>query len=655
MSSDSYRFCEEEPTRAEILLQLGILYWRRGNLDRSEQLLTKASQVSEENENIRFLAQCFIGLALVKTSLDKGDAAIAAYERAIPLDPENFHLWNNLGNLYLQNSGLEQALEAFKKALNINTDDIIAWTGLANCYYQNGSVDEAINAYKRAIGLMPKTDLKHLKIGLRTPDASKHFVLPWIRLAELYSKKCQYQKAIESYHQVLTIDVENAEAWNEIGALYIKMEIYEESIKAFSKSVEINPASGQAQFNLAFAYKKIGKHQESIPHYLDSIGLLKKQQDKELALDLMEDAISSVQKQRTAKTNKRTDTLSTNSSFHDDVTWFYYKYNEEITSINLSCSAYNREKLTKQMVSKLANKGKLETIDISNKQQAEKGESDMPYILPVSPTKDNKAVEKGISVQKQDFENEITDPNVWNEKGNFHFTNKAFEDAIMAYTRAIEIDSTFGQPYNNLALICFIQGDYDEAIQLYNEGIQLLTTDREKAIALNGLGNVYRRVKDYESARVAYQNAAKLDETNGGVNDCTSPFKVSEKNKTADFWNDLGNLFFKAGIYDKAISAFQKSIRLEPDSGHSYGYLARALTAQGQYKDAVSLYQKSIDLIPSNKDKADVWNRLGDVHRKLNDYDNALKAYQNATVLTNDTISLLSRTRLSLLSNCAAK
>ena len=35
------------PTKSEILLELGILYWRRGNFDRSEQLITKALEVYE--------------------------------------------------------------------------------------------------------------------------------------------------------------------------------------------------------------------------------------------------------------------------------------------------------------------------------------------------------------------------------------------------------------------------------------------------------------------------------------------------------------------------------------------------------------------------------------------------------------------------------
>ena len=606
---ENYSGVDVEPTKAEILLQLGVLYWRRGSFERSEQLITKAREVSEDEQNIRFLAQCFIGLALVKTSLDKAGDAIAAYEQAITLAPEDFHLWNNLGCLYSKDEKFEQALASFKEALKITPDDIVAWNGLANTYYQNGSVDESIKAYKRAIDLIVVSDLGRPSGDLGTPETNKYFVLPWLRLAVLYTKKCQYQKALDSYLKALAFDAENAEAWNEIGALYIKMESYEKALEALSKAVEINPRCGLAYLNLAHVFTILGK-------------------------------------------NKKSETLKVISSSQDMDTWFYYKYNEEITSVNLSYVVENPEQYAKKTSNKIAIREK----NISSRTKLdETGERKMPSILPVSSEKSLQEKLPNLPVHPLDLDIESTDPNTWIEKGNIHFGEQSYEEAIVAYNKAIKINPTFGQPYNNLALIHFMQGNYDKAVLLYQEGITLLATKREKAIAWNGLGNVYRGTKDYKNARIAYQNASKLDKTNGGVYENTITFEVSEKYKTADFWNDLGCLFFKAGAYNKAAMAFQKAIRLEPSSGHSYGHLARAQTAQGQYNQAVSLYHKSIDLISNNKDKANVWNRLGDVHRKLNDYDNALKAYQNGTALTDNKASLLSRTRRSLLSNCTAK
>ena len=272
-----------------------------------------------------------------------------------------------------------------------------------------------------------------------------------------------------------------------------------------------------------------------------------------------------------------------------------------------------------------------------------------------SPIKDIQTGRDFRAAYAQHTTNEITDPVIWNEKGNIHFNSQDFREATTSYNNAIKIDPSYGQPYHNLALIQAIQGNFEEAILLYQKSIRLLITDREKAIAWNGLGNLYRRKKEYEKALQAYQRASEIDKDFGI--DCEKPtvFEINEGQRTSNFWIDLGKILYNTGAYSKASSAFQRAIKLEPASGQAYSLLARVLTAQGQYEEAISLHRKSIELSSNNKERANAWNRLGDAYRKLNDYDNALKAYKNATKLTEDKFSILNRARLSLLSNCITK
>ena len=621
LESDQYQSRKGEPSRSEILLQLGVLYWRRGDLDRSERLLVKAGEIAEESRDIKFLAQCFIGLALVKNSLKKTDEAIAAFEYAGQYVPENFHIWNNLGKLYTKTGKYDQALKAYRTAIKIQPDELLAWIGLANACYQRGYTDEALKTYERVVAFVERGDVS---LG------NDLVALAWLRLADIYTQKSKYQKAILAYRKLLSVEDSNADVWKRIGELYIKIDIIELALSAFSKAIEIDPACGDTYLKMATLYTRIGKHFESIPFYMKSIEWLSDPNDLKLAVTLIENARRIVMKEQSRFEQQGAREIELDSSPYKEATWFYYKYNEEVVSISLSSPTCKADERTK-------------------------GEKEMPNILPLSFGKFNQSRKNGRFASLKDEESESVNPLVWNEKGNIHFKNKAYEEAIDAYNKAIELDPDFGHPYNNLALIQFAKGNFGEAILLYQQSIRLLNSRQEKAIAWNGLGNAYRRIKDYESARIAYQNASELDPKNGGVYDSTITYEASEKYKTAEFWNDLGKLFFKAGVYDKAASAFQEAIQLEPTSGQTYGHLARALTAQGKYQEAVSLYHKSIDLISNNADKANVWNRLGDVHRKLNDYDNALQAYQNGTALANNNLNLLNRARFSLLSNCTVK
>src|SRR5512142_1679364 len=105
----------------------------------------------------------------------------------------------------------------------------------------------------------------------------------------------------------------------------------------------------------------------------------------------------------------------------------------------------------------------------------------------------------------------MSEHELWNELGNLYFMSGAYNQAAHAYERSIQTKASFGRPYSNLALTYVQQGKYDEAIDLYRRSIELLADNQEKAISLNRLGNVYRHLKDYSRAVVAFQEADELD------------------------------------------------------------------------------------------------------------------------------------------------
>jgi tetratricopeptide (TPR) repeat protein len=112
------------------------------------------------------------------------------------------------------------------------------------------------------------------------------------------------------------------------------------------------------------------------------------------------------------------------------------------------------------------------------------------------------------------IEMDTKNAHVWNELGNVYFNTGAFDDAVIAYSKAIELDRWFAWPYSNLALTYVQKGRFVEAILLYQRSIELFAGDKDKAISWNRLGNVYRRINDYENAIASYQRADELDPDN---------------------------------------------------------------------------------------------------------------------------------------------
>jgi len=269
----------------------------------------------------------------------------------------------------------------------------------------------------------------------------------------------------------------------------------------------------------------------------------------------------------------------------------------------------------------------------------------------------------------------MTGFDIWNELGNTYFKVGAYAEAVDAYTKAIELNPKFGWAYSNLALAFTRIGNLAEAIPLYQKGIGLLEDKADKAVSLNRLGDAYRQLNEYDNAAAAYEAAdglgpdrpapagntpsdhAGMDiparDGNTGKQESpvqartTAPLPLNSlptashaedtRNidlKNAHIWNELGNIFVKAGSYDEAIDAYQKAIRIDPGFAWPYSNLALAHAHKGNFVEAIPLYKKSIELFTENKEKAVSWDRLGDAYRRLNVYKDAIAAYEIAKKLS---------------------
>ena len=108
---------------------------------------------------------------------------------------------------------------------------------------------------------------------------------------------------------------------------------------------------------------------------------------------------------------------------------------------------------------------------------------------------------------------------LWNELGNLHFKTGAYDEAIRMYQKAIALNQGCGQSYSNLATIFYRQGHFAEAIPMLQKGIETLDDARKQAALWNQLGEVYRKLEDFQSAVVACRKAAELDPDNTAYQD----------------------------------------------------------------------------------------------------------------------------------------
>ncbi|MDJ0567727.1 MAG: tetratricopeptide repeat protein [Pleurocapsa sp. MO_192.B19] len=162
--------------------------------------------------------------ALTLYSLKRYELAIAAYDQAIEIAPENLWVWNNRGEAYIRLGQVEQAIFDFQKAIELDPSrSFVPWNNLGKLYYQQQDYQKAIEAYEQALG--SKKDYLPALVGLG--NAQKAIKL--------------YSQATESYDRALVKNPDYHDAWYGKGSVAENLRQYQTAKEYYQKAFELKP------------------------------------------------------------------------------------------------------------------------------------------------------------------------------------------------------------------------------------------------------------------------------------------------------------------------------------------------------------------------------------------------------------------------------
>jgi tetratricopeptide (TPR) repeat protein len=201
--------------------------------------------VSRQTEN----PQAWFDLAFAQSHLGKNSDAIAAYRKAVALDPKWFEAQQNLGLALVKSGDLAAAAGALRIAVTLKPTVggqqalAGAWMSLAQVT-EESQPQESLAAYQKAAEL---------------DSANSEALLGAARLAERSGNPAaaeqQYLKLAESG---------NAESVEHLIGLYLKQKRYADAETWLRKYMAANPQSVAAQLQLGKLLAAQGKFQEAI-------------------------------------------------------------------------------------------------------------------------------------------------------------------------------------------------------------------------------------------------------------------------------------------------------------------------------------------------------------------------------------------------------
>jgi tetratricopeptide (TPR) repeat protein len=206
---------EREPAQSEALHGLGLLAYRRGNLQ----------------------------------------GALEWLARACSTEPRNPVYWFNHG-VVLQRAGLvAEAVEAYGKAIQLNQRYIEPRTNLGNAYKELGRLAEAQAAYEQVIAIKPDHAEAQNNLGV------------------VLKEQGRLDEAAEAYRRAIAFKPTHAEAQNNLGLVLLEQGRTDEAIRCFERALQILPGYGTALYNLGIAWIWQGDPARALRRFAETAAL----------------------------------------------------------------------------------------------------------------------------------------------------------------------------------------------------------------------------------------------------------------------------------------------------------------------------------------------------------------------------------------------
>ena len=183
------------------------------------------------------------------------DKAMAAFHRAIELNPKAATAYNGIGRVYYHTGPAEKAIEAYRQAFRLDRQYVDAYFGLGVLYFaQLGDFEAAVETFQDGLAHNPNNGFLVASLG------------------NTYARMGRFDEALASLQQAIRLDPNSTYAYGNLSILYLHLKRYEDVIATCLRETEIEDGN-DARRILGYVYDWLGRPEEAIAQLERAVAL----------------------------------------------------------------------------------------------------------------------------------------------------------------------------------------------------------------------------------------------------------------------------------------------------------------------------------------------------------------------------------------------
>ena len=227
---------------------------------------------------------CQRGISMA--SLGRHQEALACYDEALALSPDEPNLHNNRGNALSNLGRLDEALGAFARAIDLRPRNDSAFANRALAYARAGRFAEALRDCDLALALNARSSeawqargVALSNLGRRDESIAAYDAalaidardpLAWGNKAGELLEAGRLAEAIECYDRALALDPHAQARWVGKATALGQMGRNEESLPCFDEALRLDPKNPQAYYNKGNSLVQLQRYEEALSHFAEA-------------------------------------------------------------------------------------------------------------------------------------------------------------------------------------------------------------------------------------------------------------------------------------------------------------------------------------------------------------------------------------------------